>query len=332
MSLDRIDIIGAGAWGTALALRAAERVPDVRLWAFEPEVAEAINTRHRNPRYLEGVVLPDRIRASADLGEIGRGEALLLVTPAQHLRRICEALAGRIDAACPVVICAKGIEQESGLLLSEIVGDLLPDSPLAVLSGPTFAREVAEGRPTAITLAAAELPLAENLAEALGGAAFRPYAADDIIGAEIGGAIKNVIAIACGITEGLGLGNNARAALITRGLAEMTRLAVAKGGRAETLAGLSGLGDLVLTASSEQSRNFALGLAIGQGRRPADVLAERHTVAEGAYTAAAAVRLADALRIEMPICAAVDRIINASQPLDQAIAELLSRPFRREGF
>jgi glycerol-3-phosphate dehydrogenase (NAD(P)+) len=331
MTIAGIDIVGAGAWGTALAALAAENGLETRIWAFEEEVARAINEGRENPRYLPDVRLPEGIFATSDLGALGTGDAVLLVTPAQHLGEVAGRLAPHLGPAVPAVICAKGIEQETGRLMSEVCAEALPGRPLAVLSGPTFAGEVARGRPTAVTIASADSRLAEALVAALGCPRFRPYSSHDVIGAEVGGALKNVIAVACGIAEGLDFGQNARAALITRGLAEITRFAIAKGAEAETLAGLSGLGDLVLTATSEQSRNYSLGLAVGRGQRARDVLAARHTVAEGAYSAGAVARLAQELGIDMPIAASVDRIINRDEDMRAVVEELLTRPFRREG-
>lgn len=329
--MDSIGIVGAGAWGTALAATARRAGRRVTLWAREPGLAETINTQRRNDLYLPDVALEDGIVATADLSALATAEAVLLVTPAQHLGTTCQALAPHLRPGIPVVICAKGIEQGSGRMMTEVVGHALPATPLAVLSGPTFAIEVAHGLPTAVTLACADPHLGQALVDALGTLTFRPYLADDLVGAEIGGAVKNVLAIACGIVEGRALGDNARAALITRGLAEMVRLALAKGGRAETLMGLSGLGDLILTASSVQSRNYSLGLALGQGRALADILGERRAVTEGVWTAGAVVEMATGLGIEMPIAQAVDSVINHGADLDQAIRALLSRPFRAEG-
>jgi glycerol-3-phosphate dehydrogenase (NAD(P)+) len=235
-----------------------------------------------------------------------------------------------LDAGTPIVICAKGIELNSGALMSEVVGETLPGRPVAVLSGPTFAAEVARGLPTAVTIASADRPVAADLVETLGSQTFRPYASDDVIGAEIGGAVKNVIAIACGITEGHQLGENARAALITRGLAEITRLCVAKGGRAETMAGLSGLGDLTLTCTSRTSRNYALGIDLGRGAKLADILARRRTVVEGVATAAAVTKLAARLGVEMPIANAVADVLHRGTDIDATIAALLARRFRAE--
>ncbi|MGE5516461.1 MAG: NAD(P)H-dependent glycerol-3-phosphate dehydrogenase [Bacteroidota bacterium] len=329
--MDSIGIVGAGAWGTALAATAQRAGRAVTLWARESDLTEAINSTRRNSLYLPDVLLADGIRATSRLDEVAAADAVLLVTPAQHLGATCRALAPLWRAGVPAVICAKGVEQSTGRMMTEVVEAALPGAPVAVLSGPTFAIEVARGLPTAITLACADAVLGQELVEALGTPTFRPYLADDLVGAEIGGAVKNVLAIACGIVEGRGFGDNARAALITRGMAELTRLAVAKGGRPETLMGLSGLGDLILTASSSQSRNYSLGFALGEGRALADILAERRAVTEGVWTAGAVVAMAAGLGIEMPICAAVDAVINQGADLDDVIRALLSRPFRAEG-
>jgi glycerol-3-phosphate dehydrogenase (NAD(P)+) len=321
-------VIGGGAWGTALAQTARRAGRDVMLWAREDEVVAAINRDHVNPFFLPGIALEPDIRAVGNLAEAVRdAETVLLAVPAQHLRAVTTALA---PLQTPIVICAKGVEERTGALLTEIVAATLPGVPLAVLSGPTFAAEVARGLPTAVTLASADAALGTRLAAALGTRSFRPYLSDDVIGVEIGGAVKNVLAIACGIVAGRNLGDNARAALITRGLAEMMRLAVAKGGRAETLMGLSGLGDLVLTCTGAQSRNYSLGVALGQGRTLAAILAERRSVAEGVTSAAATVALARPLKVDMPIAAAVDAILHRGAAIDAAIAGLLARPFKSE--
>jgi glycerol-3-phosphate dehydrogenase (NAD(P)+) len=328
--MQSIGIIGGGAWGTALGLVALRAGRDALLWAREAEVVAAINERHENALFLPGTALDPRLRATGGIAEAAACDLLLLATPAQHLRSIAGSLAPHLEPGTPVIICAKGIEEQSGAVLSEVAGQALPQAPVALLSGPTFAAEVATGHPTAITLAASDAALGQQLVRALGSRAFRPYYTDDVVGAQIGGAIKNVIAIACGIVLGRKLGDNARAALITRGLAEMARLALAKGGRAETLMGLSGLGDLTLTCTSLQSRNCSLGAALGEGKQLADILAARRSVAEGVTSAAAAAGLARRLGVEMPIVAAVDAILHHGAAIDQAIEGLLSRPFRSE--
>ena len=328
--MKRFGIIGGGAWGTALAqvLRGAGH--DLIIWAREAEVVAAINENHGNPLFLPGVVLDDGIRATGDLAEAARADTLLMVVPAQHLRELCQTMAVGPTVRTPIVICSKGIEENSGALLSEVVAAALPSAPLAVLSGPTFAGEVAKGLPTAITLAASDPALGQALIAAIGTRSFRPYFTADVVGAQIGGAVKNVMAIACGIVMGRGFGDNARAALITRGLAEMVRLALAKGGKAETLMGLSGLGDLTLTCSSTQSRNHSLGLALGRGEGLATYQASRRSVAEGVSSAAAAAALARKLGIEMPIVAAVDAILHQGAAIDKVIEALLTRPFKAE--
>lgn len=329
-AIERIGIIGGGAWGTALALTARRAGRAVVLWAREPDVVGAINRDHVNPLFLPDVPLDPAIRATQELDDAAAADALLLVAPAQHLRSLTRGLARHVAASTPVVICTKGIEEKSGALMSEVGATELPGAAIAVLSGPTFAGEVARGLPTAVTLAADDAELGQRLIAALGTRSFRPYLSDDRVGAEIGGAVKNVLAIACGIVTGRQLGDNARAALITRGLAEMVRLALAKGGRAETLMGLSGLGDLVLTCTGLQSRNHSLGVALGEGRALKDVLAERRSVAEGVTSAAAATALARRLGVDMPITTAVDDILHRGAAVDQAIAALLARPFKSE--
>jgi len=328
----QIGIIGGGAWGTALALVARCAGHAVGLWAREADVVEAINATRRNPRFLPGLALDAAIRAEHALERVvGASDLLALVTPAQHLRAVAAAIGATRLPVPPLLICAKGIEQPAGLLMSEVLAEVLPGAAVAVLSGPTFAREVALDLPTAVTLATPDAALGERLVAAFGGRSFRPYRSDDMIGAQIGGAAKNVLAIAAGIAIGRGLGENARAALITRGFAELNRLALAKGARAETLAGLSGLGDLVLTSSSEQSRNYALGRALGAGKTLAAHLAGRDSVAEGVASAPAVVALGERLGVDLPIARAVDQVLHRGAALDEAIGALLARPFRAEG-
>jgi glycerol-3-phosphate dehydrogenase (NAD(P)+) len=324
----RIGVIGGGAWGTALAQVAAAGGEPVLLWARESEVVEAINARHENETFLKGVPLGETIRATAALADLDACEAYLVVAPAQHLRAVLAALpaAGR-----PLILCAKGIEDGTGMLMHEVASAVQPHSPIAVLSGPTFAHEVAAGLPTAVTLAVEDRALGERLVARIARPFFRPYLSSDVAGAEVGGAVKNVLAIACGIVEGRRLGLNARAALISRGFAEMTRFGLAKGARAETLAGLAGLGDLVLTCSSVSSRNFSLGKGIGEGARAADLLADRKTVAEGASTAPVLARAAAALGVDMPIVDAVCALLAGEASVDEAVARLLARPLRAEG-
>lgn len=319
-------VIGAGAWGTALAQTLSMGGEKVRLWALEADVVAAINGDHANPAYLPGVALNPTIVATGAMAEMSDCDMLLVVCPAQHLR----AMVAQAPARSPLVLCSKGIEAGTGLLMSEVVADVRPDAPVAVLSGPTFAHEVAQGLPTAITLACGDAELARTLAARIARPAFRPYVSDDVIGAEIGGAVKNVLAIACGIAEGAGLGLNARASLISRGFAEMTRFGLARGARAETLSGLSGLGDLVLTCSSTNSRNFSLGKGLGEGRPAADLLANRRTVAEGAFTAPVLREAARAVGVEMPVAEAVCALMEGRAPVDDIVGALLSRPLRPE--
>ena len=322
----RLGVIGAGAWGTALAQVAAAG-GEVLLWAHEQAVADAINRDRINPLFLPGIPLSPAIRATHRLDDLAPCEALLVVTPAQHMR----AILGQAPAdGRPLLLCAKGIEAGSMALMSEVAAEVRPGAPIAVLSGPTFAGEVASGQPTAVTLACADEGVGHALAARLARPGFRPYRSTDVAGAEIGGAVKNVLAIACGVVDGAGLGRNARAALIARGFAEMTRFGLARGARAETLAGLSGLGDLVLTCSSEQSRNFTLGLGLGRGEAAADLLSGRRTVAEGAFTAPVLLAAARAAGVEMPIAETVARLLLGETSVDQAIRELLARPLRSE--
>jgi glycerol-3-phosphate dehydrogenase (NAD(P)+) len=328
MSMDPIGVAGGGAWGTALAQVMASGGREVYLWAREPEVADAINQRHENPFFLPGIALSPLINASDDLWAIADCKIMFLVTPAQHLRTVLSEIPMNAQA---LILCSKGIEAGSLKLLHEVAAEEIDGSPIAVLSGPTFAHEVAAGLPTAVTLAAEDMATAERLAALIAQPSFRPYASTDVAGAEIGGAVKNVLAIACGVVDGAGLGQNARAAVIARGFAEMTRFGLAKGARVETLAGLAGLGDLVLTCSSTSSRNFSLGKGIGEGARPADLLADRKTVAEGAFTAPVLQRAAEALGVDMPIVAAVNALLAGDASVDEAVGQLLARPLRSEG-
>ncbi|NYT41595.1 NAD(P)-dependent glycerol-3-phosphate dehydrogenase [Sphingomonas sp. R-74633] len=322
----RIGVIGGGAWGTALAQVAARGGQDVLLWAREPEVVESVNIRNRNELFLSGVPLSPSIRATRELSQLRDTEALLVVAPAQHVRSVLTELA---PGDTPLVLCAKGIEAGTKLLVGEVAHQVAPQAPLAVLSGPTFAHEVAAGKPTAVTLACEDEALRNALSERLAGPAFRTYGSADVVGAEIGGAVKNVLAIACGVVEGAGLGLNARAALIARGFAEMTRFGLARGAQAETLTGLSGLGDLVLTCSSTNSRNFSLGLGLGQGRSAAELMADRKTVAEGAHTAPVLREAAKDARVDMPVTEAVNALLEGA-PVAKVIEALLTRPLKEE--
>lgn len=328
MTRPAIGVVGAGAWGTALAQMLAADGDEILLWAIEPELVQEINERRSNSPYLPGVALARSIRATGDIAETARCEILLLVTPAQHL--------GKTLARMPVfprdlVLCAKGIEAESGRMMHEVAAEAAPESEIAVLSGPTFAHEVAAGLPTAVTLACGGGEGQwQRLAPAIARPAFRPYYSDDLVGAEVGGAVKNVLAIACGVVEGLELGQNARAALIARGYAEMQRFGEALGATRATLAGLCGLGDLVLTCSSTASRNFSLGKALGEGKDPAALMSDRRTVAEGAHTAPVLVELASRHGVAMPIAQAVVRLLEGA-PARAVASELLARPLTVEG-
>lgn len=323
----KLGVIGGGAWGTALAQVASAGGRETLLWAIEDDVIAAINRIRENPIYLPGLKLNPAIRATGNFSELADCDAWLVVTPAQHMRAILQRMP---CPNMPLVLCSKGIEEGSGELLHQVAKEVCPTSPIAVLSGPTFAHEVAKGLPTAVTLAT-DSGIAERLRDRIALPTFRIYLSDDVAGAEIGGAVKNVLAIACGVVEGKGLGQNARAALIARGFAEMTRFGLAIGARPETLTGLSGLGDLVLTCSSTSSRNYSLGLGIGKGRSAAELLADRRTIAEGAFTAPVLARLAKEKGVDMPIVAAVDALIAGRANVDQVLDALLSRPPRAEG-
>jgi glycerol-3-phosphate dehydrogenase (NAD(P)+) len=330
MQLQSVGIIGAGAWGTALATVARRAGRDVLLWAHEPETVADINGAHRNETFLPGVALDPAIEATDRFNEVATCDLLLMVTPAQHFRAIAGALKPYVREGQPLVICSKGIEQDTGKLMSQIAADLLPAAAIAALSGPSFAGDVAAGLPAAVTLATGEEDLGRALSHALSASPFRCYWSGDVIGAEIGGAVKNVYAIASGIVVGKQLGDSAKAGLVTRSFAEMARFGVAFGGKLETLIGLSGLGDLVLTCGSPKSRNMSLGVALGEGRSAADALAGRLTVTEGVATARAMVEIAQARGIELPIAEAVHTVIAGQTTVDAAIESLLSRPLRSE--
>jgi glycerol-3-phosphate dehydrogenase (NAD(P)+) len=327
----RLGVIGAGAWGTALAQTARLAGRDVLLWAREPEVVTEINTRHVNSVFLPGVPLDPALEATDDLGRVAATDAVLMVAPAQHVRAVATELAGSLPAGKPVVICSKGLEQASGKLMGAVLDETLPQAVQAVLSGPSFAAEVARGLPAALTLACRDEVVGQHLARAVGYRHFRLYWSSDLIGVQLGGAVKNVLAIAAGIVEGRQLGASAHAALVTRGFAELQRFGAALGARAETLKGLSGFGDLLLTCGSSQSRNMSLGRALGCGEKIADVLGSRRSVAEGVYTAAAVVTVAREKDVEMPICEAVHAIVEGTTSVETAIGGLLARPFRAEG-
>ncbi len=322
--------MGAGAWGTALAFVLAGAGRKVAIHARERDIAEGLAAGRGNPRFLPGIALP-AFNASDEIEILSGSDCVLAVVPAQFARASFEAAGEWIAPGTPVVLCAKGIEATGLHLMSEVLAQVLPQAIPVVLSGPSFAADVARGLPTAVTLACEDEALGAELMAAIGQPHFRPYWSADLIGAEIGGAVKNVLAIACGMSEGLGLGRSAHAALMTRGFAEMKRLAVAMGGRAQTLSGLCGLGDLVLTCSSSQSRNMSFGKALGEGQAAAQILGGRTAVTEGAATAPALVALAARHSVDMPICAAVASILAGEISVDAALAALLARPFKEEG-
>ena len=325
-TISHIGVVGGGAWGTALACLARRAGRRVTLWSRDTAVAAAIARDRANQIYLPGITLDAGIEAASDLATLGNCDAVLLVCPAQAVREV----AARLTGSSPVVICAKGIEASSGQLMPEVLDEVLPGRPLAMLSGPSFAEEAIQGLPTAVSIATIDPALGRTLAASLAAGAFRPYWTHDVLGVALGGAIKNVLAIAAGIVEGRGLGHNAAAALVTRGFAEMARLGQAMGAELETLTGLSGLGDLVLTCHGPLSRNRSLGAALGKGTSLAQYMSGRRQVVEGEATAPAVLARAARQQIEMPICAAVDAILHRGADLDEAIRALLARPLRRE--
>jgi glycerol-3-phosphate dehydrogenase (NAD(P)+) len=324
-SHNSVAVIGAGAWGTALASVAARAGRDVMLYARNTEAAARMTATRNNPK-LPGVNLDPRITITSDVASAARADVLLLATPAQNLREAAAALAPHLATATPVIACAKGIERGSHKFMTEVIAEAAPDAVPAILSGPSFASDVARGLPTAVTLATRDESLASALVQALGSATFRPYHTSDVRGVEIGGAAKNVLAIAAGIVVGKQLGASAQAALTTRGFSELVRLGRACGARSETMSGLSGLGDLILTCSSLQSRNFSLGIALGRGERPA-----KGKLAEGEFTAPVLIELAASKDVDMPVSNAVAAILSGATTIDAAIENLLTRPFRAEG-
>lgn len=327
---NKIAILGAGAWGSALAQVAASAKGDVLIWANENEVVEDINKYNENKSFLPNIKLSNNIKATNNLADLSNSDAILAVVPAQYMRQSLQKLSQFISQNTPIILCSKGIEQNSLELMTDVLKSTIPQAIPAVISGPSFAKDVAIGLPTAVTLACENKEIGEKLVNMLGIATFRPYLVDDLIGAEIGGAVKNVLAIACGMAEGRGLGESARSALITRGFAEMVRLGVKLGAKPNTLMGLCGLGDLVLTCSSKSSRNFSLGFALGQGLSLEEALNGKNSVAEGAATAPALIELANKINVEMPICAAVANILANKIAVNDAINALLNRPFKDE--
>lgn len=326
-NINRIGVLGAGAWGTTLAIVARRAGRDVVLWARREDQVRALSSERENKLHLAGIKIDPAIAITGDIQQAMKVDAVLVALPAQHLSERLATLAW--PAGLPAVICAKGIERGSLRSMPEVMAAVQPNAPLAMLSGPTFAGEVARSKPAAIVIAAKDVGLAEDLAGAIATPEFRPYASDDLVGVALGGAVKNVLAIGCGIVLGAGLGENARAALVTRGLAELARLVDAAGGRRETAMGLSGAGDLILTATSHQSRNTSLGEALGRGRTLTEILAQRRSVAEGVESAAAVVALAAKYGVEMPISESVAAIL-AGGSIDEELRRLLARPLKRE--
>ena len=325
-----IGVIGGGAWGTALAQTLAVAGRDVTLWAFEEECVKAINNHRENTLYLKGVKLNQRIKATSVISHLGELDAVLSVAPAQHTRKILESFAAHMRGTMPIVLCSKGIEISTKQFMSDVLSEVAPNAVTAVLSGPSFAIDVAKGLPTAVTLACEDESIGQNLVKAIAAPTFRPYLANDVLGAEIGGAVKNVLAIVCGIVLGKELGRSAHAAIIARGFAEMTRLGKALGCQPETLTGLCGLGDLVLTCSSEQSRNMSCGLALGNGQSLEDIMASRNSVTEGVASAPALKNMAAELGVDMPICTTMADILAGQIDVDTAIIKLLSRGHKKE--
>lgn len=330
MALETLAVLGGGAWGTALAQAQARHGCSITLWARNPATVHDVNANHTNAAYLPGFVLDAHLTASTNLVQAASADIVMMVAPAQQARALAVQLRPLMTPAQVLVICAKGIEQHSGQLLGAVFAEELPGIPLAVLSGPGFATDVAAGLPAALTLATRDEPLGRALAERLSHPEFRLYWSSDTTGVELGGAVKNVLGIAAGILDGKKLGGSAHAALVSRGFAELRRLGEALGARGDTLMGLSGLGDLILTCGSAQSRNMSLGRALGQGQPLAEILSSRRAVTEGVATAAAVKRLARAHAIDMPICRAVADILDGAISVDGAIAGLLQRPLKAE--
>lgn len=326
---DKVGVIGAGAWGTALALTAAKAGRPVTLWAIESDVIDSISQRHVNERFLPGIILPEPIIATNSMSGAASADALLIAAPAQHLRETLRILSPLVAPETPIVLCAKGMERSSGFLVTEVLADELPAAMPAILSGPSFARDVARGLPTAVTIAA-RIDIARRLQTTLGHRQFRPYVTDDLAAVALGGAAKNVYAIGCGVADGLGLGESARAALLARSFAELRRLGAAIGGHAETFMGLSGLGDLVLTATSASSRNFAFGRKLGQGTPLKDLCAPGVPLAEGVDTAPALVKRARRHGVEMPIAEAIAAVLEGVMPAAATLERLMGRPLGPE--
>ncbi|HPD83773.1 MAG: NAD(P)H-dependent glycerol-3-phosphate dehydrogenase [Alphaproteobacteria bacterium] len=327
--MSKIAIIGAGAWGTALAQSLANSGKNVVMWALENEVIESINHHHENKLYLKDIRLNEMIKATHNLDDIKDSDVFLITTPAQHVRATLVKMKD-ILLAKPFIICAKGIEIETGMLLSDVANEVIPNAQVGVLTGPTFAGEIARGLPCAVTLAIKNKDLGEKIVGLIGSRTLRTYLTDDVVGAQIGGAVKNVIAIASGVVQGRGMGESARCALITRGLTEMARLAKALGAQKSTLMGMCGVGDLMLTASSMQSRNFSLGVALGKGNTLEEILGERIAVTEGVHTAKALKVMSKNHAVDMPISKAVNAFLNEGAQIEDIVEQLLDRPLRKE--
>ncbi|MFO0389236.1 MAG: NAD(P)H-dependent glycerol-3-phosphate dehydrogenase [Alphaproteobacteria bacterium] len=328
----RVGVVGSGAWGTALSIVANRAGSSVTLGTRNTSVVQSILEKRTNEVYLPSVFIDPNIKVTDKLADVCRSDILIMAVPANVLRSACIHISDMLDPKVPVVIASKGIERGSLMLMSEVAASILPKNPIGIISGPNFADEAAKGQPTATTIASTDNAVLDTLTYAIGGRLFRPYATNDIIGAQVGGAVKNVVAIACGIALGRQMGENARAALITRGFAEIARLAIAKGGKYETLMGLSGLGDLILTSGSPKSRNMSFGMAIGQGKSKDEILQSRgRTATEGVIAAESVSKLAKKFDVTMPICDSVYRILYENAPLDQVIESLLERPFAYEG-
>ncbi|MFP4097865.1 MAG: NAD(P)H-dependent glycerol-3-phosphate dehydrogenase [Alphaproteobacteria bacterium] len=331
MNTTNLGVIGTGSWGSALAHIMAEKELSVTLWARREEVASEINTTHKNTAHLGDIPLNRTIKATTDLQKaVTNHDILLMVTPAQAMRSILELMKPYIHGNHTLVLCSKGIEQNTLMMMSEIVEEIIPATQTAILSGPNFAKEIAKGKPAATTLASKSQETAETLQKAIASPFFRPYATTDIIGTQIAGALKNVIAIACGIAKGLDMGESARASLVTRGLAEISRLGIAMGAKPDTFLGLSGVGDMMLTCSSEQSRNFSTGLALAQGKTLQDIMKHSNSVAEGVHTAKSTVSLAKKYNVDMPICTNIDACINKNLSIENVLESIINRPLGQE--
>jgi len=328
--MKKVGIIGAGSWGTALAIVINRAACDVVLWDRSEEKVREISSSNRNSKYLPGAFVDPAIKLTTNVAEVCDVDMLIITIPAQFVRAMVIQFANHTKPNVPVIIASKGIESGSLMLVSDVIRTVMPDNPIAILSGPNFAVEIAAGLPSATTIACADHIVGEQIAFAIGSTKFRPYYTDDIIGAQVGGAMKNVIAIACGISHGKGFGENARAAIITRGMAEIRRVCQTYGGKQETLLGLSGIGDLMLTCMSVKSRNFSFGYEIGQGRDVEEALEKRGETTEGIATSEALYRLAETRKLQLPLCGAVYSILHRKENVDEAINNLLMRQLQSE--